>query len=128
MGLRSLATDGQSLRLAYRNEFLSRWTTQVCTIARDHTELTASGRPVRPSQTTMHTSAVPRFLISDKTWCQYLAPSPPSASPSAMAIRSSWDKNLAEMGRSVMTILPESINHSEPQLVDTSTRRAAAAP
>ncbi len=43
-----------------------------------HTELTASGRPDRPSQTRMHTSLAPRFLISVKTCAQYLAPSPPS--------------------------------------------------
>ena len=43
-----------------------------------HTEATASGRPVSPSQTRMHTSLVPRFLISVSTCAQYFAPSPPS--------------------------------------------------
>src|ERR1039458_549260 len=40
---------------------------QVCTIVFSHTALTASGRPFSPSQTSMHTSRTPRFLISDKT-------------------------------------------------------------
>ena len=43
-----------------------------------HTELTASGSPLSPSHTTMHTSLAPRFLISVSTCAQYLAPSPPS--------------------------------------------------
>ena len=37
----------------------------------------ASGRPFKPSQTTMHTSPVPRFLISVRTCSQNFAPSPP---------------------------------------------------
>jgi hypothetical protein len=45
-----------------------------------------------------------------------------------MAIRSSWERNLSEMVRSGRATLPESINHSEPQLVDTPTLRAASAP
>ncbi len=43
----------------------------------DHVASIASGRPFKPSQTTMHTSWVPRFLISVSTWSQNLAPSPP---------------------------------------------------
>ena len=39
----------------------------------DHTVLIASGSPLRPSQTTMHTSAVPRFLISVSTDSQNFA-------------------------------------------------------
>ena len=46
---------------------------QVCTIVFSHTALTASGRPLRPSQTSMHTSRTPRFLISESTRSQYLA-------------------------------------------------------
>jgi hypothetical protein len=57
-----------------------RWITQVCTMVCGHTELTASGRPDRPSQTRMHTSLVPRFRISVSTCAEYLAPSPPSPS------------------------------------------------
>ena len=44
-------------------------------------------------------------------------------------IRSSWSRNHAEFGpRSLMITPPASKNHSDPQLVDTPTRRAAAAP
>lgn len=46
--------------------------TQVWVIAWGHTVSIALGRPFRPSQTTMHTSAVPLFLISDSTRSQYL--------------------------------------------------------
>jgi hypothetical protein len=42
-------------------------------IARSHTALTASESPLGPSQTTMHTSAVPRFLISVSTASQNFA-------------------------------------------------------
>jgi hypothetical protein len=45
------------------------------------TVLTASGRPLSPSQTSMHTSRTPRFLISDRTRSQYFAPSPSPCSP-----------------------------------------------
>ena len=54
---------------------------QVCTIVFSQTALTASGRPFSPSQTSMHTSRTPRFLISDKMRSQYLAPSPSPCSP-----------------------------------------------
>jgi hypothetical protein len=57
-------------------------------IACGHTALMASGRPVRPSQTTMHTSATPRFLISVRTCSQYLAPAPPSPAHSPRMSRS----------------------------------------
>src|ERR1700678_3005167 len=77
-GLRSLANAGQSFRDAYLNDARRRWTTHNWTIAFGQIAMTASGRPVRPSQTTMHTSATPRFLISVRTCNQYLAPSPPS--------------------------------------------------
>lgn len=50
-------------------------------IACGHTVAIASGRPFRPSQTTRHTSAVPRFLISLSTRIQYFAPSPSPCSP-----------------------------------------------
>src|SRR5512144_2019161 len=49
--------------------------------------------------------------------------------PSAMAIRSSWVRKRGEIGPGPGTImLPASMNHSEPQLVETPTLRAAAAP
>ena len=48
------------------------------TIVAGQMVFTASGRPVRPSQTSIRTSAAPRFLISVRTWSQYFAPSPPS--------------------------------------------------
>ena len=48
----------------------------VCTMVFSHTALTASGSPFSPSQTTISTSLVPRFLISGQTRSQYLAPSP----------------------------------------------------
>jgi hypothetical protein len=53
----------------------------VCTIVFSHTEFTASGSPFSPSQTTIRTSRVPRFLISEQTRSQYLAPSPSPCSP-----------------------------------------------
>ena len=46
---------------------------QACTIVFSQTVPTASGRPLSPSQTSMHTSRTPRFLISDKTLSQYFA-------------------------------------------------------
>ena len=45
------------------------------------TAFTASGRPLSPSQASMHTSRTPRFLVSGKTRSQYLAPSPSPCSP-----------------------------------------------
>ncbi len=45
---RSLAILSQSWRPAQRKEFRSRCTTQVCTIVRDQTVSTASGRPLSP--------------------------------------------------------------------------------
>ena len=53
----------------------------VCTMVFSHTAFTPSGRPLRPSQTSMHTSRTPRFLISEQTRIQYLAPSPSPCSP-----------------------------------------------
>ena len=47
----------------------------------------ASGRPLSPSQTTMHTSPVPRFLISVRTASRNFAPSPPSPAYSPMMSR-----------------------------------------
>jgi hypothetical protein len=40
------------------------------------TFFTEVGRPFRPSQTRIRTSSTSRFLISVRTCCQYLAPSP----------------------------------------------------
>ena len=57
----------------------------VCTTAFSQTELTASGRPFSPSQTTIRTSRVPRFLISERTRSQNLAPSPSPCSPGPQA-------------------------------------------
>ncbi len=42
-------------------------------MARSHTVVIASGSPLRPSQTAMHTSLVPRFLISVSTAGQNFA-------------------------------------------------------
>ena len=42
----------------------------VWVIACGHTVSIAAGRPFSPSHTTMQTSWVPRFLISDKTRTQ----------------------------------------------------------
>src|SRR5690606_23495480 len=54
---------------------------QVCTTASSHTVLIASGKPFNPSQTTMHTSATPRFLISVSTASQELRAFPAVAGP-----------------------------------------------
>ena len=54
---------------------------QVCTMVFSQTALTVSGSPLSPSQTSMHTSRTPRFLISVRTRSQYLAPSPSPCSP-----------------------------------------------
>src|SRR6266568_227454 len=48
----------------------------VCTMVFSQMAFTASGRPFSPSQTTISTSRVPRFLISEQTRSQYFAPSP----------------------------------------------------
>ena len=37
---------------------------EVCTTANSQTVLIASGKPLRPSHTTIQTSATPRFLVS----------------------------------------------------------------
>ena len=50
----------------------------VCTTASSHVVVIDSGKPFSPSQTTMHTSSTPRFLISVSTPSQNFAPSPPS--------------------------------------------------
>jgi len=68
----------------------------VCTIVFSQTVLTASGRPFSPSQTTMQMSRTPRFLISDKTLSQYLAPSPSPCSPA----------HRPRMSRSPSTVTP----------------------
>src|SRR5664280_2220193 len=52
----------------------------------------------------------------------------PAPRPSAISTRSSWDRNRALIGFSIMVTLPASMNHSEPQLNDTPTSRAASAP
>ena len=57
----------------------------VCTMVFSHTALTASGSPFSPSQTTITTSLVPRFLISVQTRSQYLAP--PHTGPGRRAVR-----------------------------------------
>jgi hypothetical protein len=51
---------------------------QVGTTASSQSVAMASGRPLSPSQTVMHTSSTPRFLISVSTESQNFAPSPPS--------------------------------------------------
>jgi hypothetical protein len=47
-----------------------------------------SGSPFRPSQTAMHTSLTPRFLISVSTASQNFAPSEPSPAHSSSLSRS----------------------------------------
>ena len=69
---------------------------QVCTTSCGQTAPTASGRPFSPSQTTMHTSSTPRFLISVRTWSQYLAPSPPS--PAHRPRMSRWPSTVTRQG------------------------------
>jgi len=54
---------------------------QVWVIACGHTLSIAAGRPLSPSQTTMQTSWVPLFLISERTRDQNFAPSPSPCSP-----------------------------------------------
>lgn len=52
-----------------------------------------------------------------------------AAKPSPMAMRSSCVKKRDEIEDGSGTAMrPASINHSDPQLVDTPTRRAASAP
>jgi hypothetical protein len=50
----------------------------VWVTVRGQTAVMASGSPVSPSQTTISTSATPRFFSSVSTCSQYFAPSPPS--------------------------------------------------
>jgi hypothetical protein len=52
----------------------------------------------------------------------------PCRSPSAISIRSSWLKNRGLIGFSTKFTRPASMNHNDPQLSDTPTRSAAAAP
>ena len=61
---------------AYRSDARIRWTTHSWTMACGQATPIASGRPVRPSQHTMHTSATPRALSSDSTVSQNFADSP----------------------------------------------------
>jgi hypothetical protein len=56
-----------------------RWTTQVCTTAAGQVTEMASGRPVSPSQQTMHTSVTPRDFNSESTDSQNFALSPVEA-------------------------------------------------
>src|ERR1700712_1752402 len=88
MGRRSLLNSSQSFRDAYRKVLRSRWITHVCTMVSGHVVVTASGRPFRPSHTTMQTSWTPRFLISVSTDSQNFAPSPPSPAHSPRMSRS----------------------------------------
>src|ERR1700716_591312 len=63
------------------------------------------------------------MAIAISFWCW------PARRPSAMAMRSSWSRKRGEIGPGSEIITPPaSRNHSDPQLVDTPTRRAAAAP
>jgi hypothetical protein len=63
-------------------------------VVSSHTVLMASGSPLSPSQTAMHTSATPRFFSSVSTCNQNLAPSPPSPS------------HRPKMSRSPFTVTP----------------------
>ena len=59
----------------------------VCTMVFSHTASTASGSPFSPWQTTISTSRVPRFLISEQTRIQNFAqPSPVAVLPLPAAI------------------------------------------
>src|SRR2546430_15198255 len=58
----------------------------VWTTARGQVASIASGRPLSPSQTTMHTSATPRFLSSVNICNQNFAPSPPSPAHKAQNV------------------------------------------
>ena len=69
-------SGAQYLREAYRSDARIRCTTHSCTIACGQTTPIAPGRPVSPSQHTMHTSATPRPFSSDRTVSQNLADSP----------------------------------------------------
>src|SRR6476646_8744659 len=76
MGRRPRDSGTQYLREAYRKEARIRWTTHSCTIACGQVTVIASGRPVSPSQHTMHTSATPRDFNSESTVSQNLLDSP----------------------------------------------------
>jgi hypothetical protein len=59
----------------------SRCTTHVWVTVWGQVAAMASGRPLSPSQTIMHTSVTPRLRTSVRTRSQYLAPSPSPCSP-----------------------------------------------
>ena len=77
IGLRSRASASQSRMEAYRNVLRIRCRMQACTVAYSQVVVIDSGSPLSPSQTTMHTSSTPRFLISVSTESQNSAPSEP---------------------------------------------------
>ena len=60
----SAEISAQSLREAYRNVFRSKWMTHAWWMACCQVEEIVAVMLVSPSLTTMHTSLVPRFLIS----------------------------------------------------------------
>ena len=64
-------------RLARRKVLRMRCSTQVWITASGQVASIDSGKPFKPSHTTMQASSTPRFLISVSTCNQYLAPSPP---------------------------------------------------
>lgn len=61
---------------------------QVWVTAYSQVVLIESDSPFSPSQTTMHTSSTPRFLISVRTLSQNFAPSEPSPAHSPRMSRS----------------------------------------
>ncbi len=81
MGLSAWEILSQSWRAAWRNDTRMRWTMRVWAVACGQTVPMSSGRPFRPSQTTMHTSSTLWLRISVRTWSQYFALSPPAHSP-----------------------------------------------
>ena len=89
-GFRSFAMAAQSLREAYLKLFRSRCTMQVWVIVAGQTWAIASGSPFKPSHTAIRQSLVPRFLISDSTRSQNLAPSPSPCSPAHNPSTSRW--------------------------------------
>ena len=80
-------------------------------MVRGQTAAIASGRPLSPSQTSMHTSSTPRFLISVSTCSQYFAPSPPSPahsprmsrSPSTVTAESHVDRPVGHLPSRIFT-------------------------
>jgi hypothetical protein len=72
-GRSCLDRASQSRREAYRTVFRIKWMMHAWTVVSGQVVVIASGRPLSPSQTVMHTSSTPRFLISVSTDSQNFA-------------------------------------------------------